>query len=271
MGRRRRAPQIAARPDDELSVIRADLNIGDAAVRWGFYPEARRRLDQAVAAGAKSGYLRMRDMAQVTSAHLDWYTGRWPGLAERAAALAAIEEEPLIALDGLLITALLTSAAATEAGELAAAGDQFEHVLTEVTRRGIVDMALEPAAALAALRLAEGRVADSLALTDEGMRVVTRKGSGCGPPRSPRSGSRPFSRPAAPTRPANSSPGTPEGCAAARRSPPRRRWRRAGRGSPRRADPPTGRPRTGRRSPPRGTGCRGPTRRCSPGSGGPSR
>ncbi|MEW1865763.1 AAA family ATPase [Streptomyces sp. NPDC088194] len=169
-------PQIAARPDDELSVIRADLNIGDAAVRWGFYPEARRRLDRAAAAGAKGGYLRMRDMAQVTSAHLDWYTGRWPGLAERAAALAAIEEEPLIALDGLLITALLASAAATEAGELAAAGERFEHVLTEVTRRGIVDMALEPAAALAALRLAEGRVADSLALTDEGMRVVTRKG-----------------------------------------------------------------------------------------------
>ncbi|MFI1098195.1 ATP-binding protein [Streptomyces sp. NPDC020917] len=169
-------PETADRPADLLSVIRADLNIGDAAMRWGFYAEAGRRLERAVEVGASSGHLRMRDMAAVTLAHLDWHAGRWPGLAERAAALAAIEEDPVIFLEGGLITALLTSATSTDAAELALAEGRFARVLTEGARRGIVDVPLEPTAALAALRLAEGRVADSLALTDEGMRVVTRKG-----------------------------------------------------------------------------------------------
>jgi len=169
-------PETADRPADLLSVIRADLNIGDAAMRWGFYAEAGRRLHRAVEVGASSGHLRMRDMAAVTLAHLDWHAGRWQGLAERAAALAAMEEEPVIFLEGGLITGLLTSATATDAAELALAEERFARVLTEGARRGIVDVPLEPTAALAALRLAEGRVADSLALTDEGMRVVIRKG-----------------------------------------------------------------------------------------------
>lgn len=169
-------PETAGDGADVLSVIRADLNIGDAAVRWGFYAEARRRLERAVELAAASGYLRLRDMAGTTLAHLDWYTGRWQGLAGRAAAFAAIEEEPLIVLDGVLVSALLTSATATDPAELAVAGEQFGHVLAEAARRGFVDVPLEPTAALAAMRLAAGRDADSLALTDEGMRIVTRKG-----------------------------------------------------------------------------------------------
>lgn len=169
-------PETARSTAEVLTVIRADLNIGDSAMRWGFYSEARRRLDRAVKLAARSGYLRIRDMAEVTRAHLDWYTGRWDGLAERLATLAAIEEEPLIALDSVLVAALLTSATSTDPGELASAGEQFEQVLAEAGRRGFVDMPMEPAAALAGLRLAEGREADGLALTDEGMRVVIRKG-----------------------------------------------------------------------------------------------
>lgn len=169
-------PEAAERPADLLSVVRADLNIGDAAVRWGFYAEARRRLDRAVEVAAGNGYLRMRDMAQVTLVHLDWYAGRWQGLAERAAALTAIEEEPLIVLDSVLVTALLATVGGTGADELAAAGEKLEQVAAEAARRGIVDVPLEPTAALAALRLAEGRVEESLALTEEGMRIVTRKG-----------------------------------------------------------------------------------------------
>jgi DNA-binding CsgD family transcriptional regulator len=169
-------PETAGGAADVLSLIRADLNIGDAAIRWGFYTEARRRLGRAVELASKCGYLRIRDMAEVTLAHLDWYTGHWHGLAERTAKLAAIEEEPLIGLDSVLVTALLTSATSTDPGELSLAGEQFGQVMTDAARRGFVDMPLEPTAALAAMRLAEGREADSLALTDEGMRVVTRKG-----------------------------------------------------------------------------------------------
>ncbi|BBB01912.1 putative LuxR family transcriptional regulator [Actinacidiphila reveromycinica] len=161
---------------DILSVIRADLNIGDAALRWGFYPEARRRLLRAVDLAEGSGHLRLRDMAGITLAHLDWFSGAWQGLAERLAAFTVIEAEPLIALESLLLTALLTSATSTNPAELAAADERLGHVLAEAGRRGFVELPLEPTAALAATRLAGGRGADALALTEEGMRVVTRKG-----------------------------------------------------------------------------------------------
>ncbi|WP_335984187.1 ATP-binding protein [Streptomyces sp. CA2R106] len=169
-------PAAAERPEDLLSTIRADLNIGDAALRWGFYARARPRLERAAEVSAAHGYLRMRDMALVTLVHLDWYEGRWAGLAERAAAFTRIEQEPLMILDGLLVLALLGAAGATGEAELAAAGGRFEHVSAEAARRGMVEVPLKPTAALAAMRLAEGRVEECLALTEEGMRVVTRKG-----------------------------------------------------------------------------------------------
>ncbi|SEF90398.1 regulatory protein, luxR family [Actinacidiphila yanglinensis] len=169
-------PETASGTADVLSVIRAHLNIGDSALRWGHYEEARRRLVLAVDLASASGHLRLRDMAGVTLAHLDWYSGRWQGLAERAAAFTAIEAEPLIALDGVLVTALLTAATSTDPAELGTAGEQFGHVLAEATRRGFVEVPLAPTAALAAMRLAEGRDDDGLALTEEGMGVVTRKG-----------------------------------------------------------------------------------------------
>ena len=58
-------------------------------------------------------YHRLRDMALVTLVHLDWCTGRWAGLAERAAALAELIEEPLIHLDSVLVGGLLDAACGT--------------------------------------------------------------------------------------------------------------------------------------------------------------
>jgi DNA-binding CsgD family transcriptional regulator len=48
-------------------------------------------------------------------------------------------------------------------------------VLDEGSRRGIVDLPLEPAAALARIQLLDGRPADALAVTDEPMQTVLRK------------------------------------------------------------------------------------------------
>ena len=167
-----RIPGYAATATDALSLLRADLNVGDAAIRWGRYVEARRRLERLTGRAAEQGYLRLGDMAAVTLAHLDWYTGRWDGLAERAATLAALDEEPLVALEGSLVAGVLAAAR----GDLACANELLGHVLAEADRRGIAGMSLEPAAVLARIRLAEGRGEESLVLTDEGMRVVTRKG-----------------------------------------------------------------------------------------------
>ncbi|MGW4489996.1 ATP-binding protein [Amycolatopsis sp. NPDC004368] len=156
---------------DPLQITRGLVNFGDAAVRWGRYADARAFLTRADELGWRHGLQRLRDMALATLVRLDWLTGAWTGLAERAAAFADLAEEPLIQLDSTLVGALLGAATAPGPD----VGHKLERVLAESRQRGIVDMPLEPAAALARLHLSAGRVADALEVTEEPMAVVVRK------------------------------------------------------------------------------------------------
>ncbi|MFJ1766796.1 ATP-binding protein [Amycolatopsis sp. NPDC088138] len=156
---------------DPLQITRGLLNFGDAAVHWGRYGEARARLDRAVELAERHGLQRLRDMTLTTLIRLDWLTGAWDGLAERVAEFADLVEEPLIQLDTTLVGALLQAATAP--------GPEVERKLTlvlgEARERGIADMPLEPAAALARLHLAAGRVGEALEVTEEPMAVVAHK------------------------------------------------------------------------------------------------
>ncbi|MGW9031311.1 helix-turn-helix transcriptional regulator [Streptomyces sp. NPDC055722] len=155
-----------------LMAARASLNFGNAAMRWGRYPEARRRLANGADIAGRHRYQRLRDLAAVTLVHLDWFTGAWAGLAERAGRWAQLDEEPLIQLDSQLVIGLLGAAA----GGDRSTEDTLRLVRDESARRGVVDMSLESTAALARLRLARRDVAGALALTDEAEQVVAGKG-----------------------------------------------------------------------------------------------
>ncbi|WP_262058789.1 helix-turn-helix transcriptional regulator [Streptomyces sp. STR69] len=184
-------PDTATTPAGMMQLTRSGLNIGNAAMRWGRYGEARALLTTGLARAEEHRYLRLHDMILVTLVHLDWFTGAWDGLARRAAALAAVDEEPLLQLDALLVTALLDGAvggAGADPAPVAAAVDgtgtatetgtveeRLRQVLDAGLRRGIVDLPLEPAAALARIRLAEGSAAEALELTDGPADVVARK------------------------------------------------------------------------------------------------
>ncbi|MEV8544035.1 AAA family ATPase [Streptomyces sp. NPDC051572] len=178
-------PDTAATSEGMMQLARSGLNIGNGAMRWGRYDEARQLLTTALARAEQHGYQRLHDMILVTLVHLDWFTGAWDGLAERAAALAAVDEEPLLQLDALLITALLDGAvgghgadpgpAAVSEGGIGTAEERLRQVLDAGLRRGIVDLPLEPAAALARIRLAEGATAEALELTEGPAAVVARK------------------------------------------------------------------------------------------------
>ncbi|QRP43357.1 AAA family ATPase [Amycolatopsis sp. FDAARGOS 1241] len=158
-------------PRDPLQITRGLLNFGDAALHWGRYGEARAKLTRGVELAQRHGLQRLRDMVLATLIRLDWLTGAWRGLAERVAGFADLAEEPLIQLDTTLVGALLEAATAP--------GPDVERklklVLDETRRRGIADMPLEPAAALARLHLAAGRVAEALEVTEEPMAVVAHK------------------------------------------------------------------------------------------------
>ncbi|MGI5518357.1 ATP-binding protein [Streptomyces sp. CA-106131] len=159
-------PQLA------LQRARAELNIGDAAMRWGRYGEARRRLSSAVDVAGRHGYQLLRDLALVTLLHLDYVTGAWQDLAERAEQWSGMADEPLCRLDTTLVAAQLKLAAGGGGEEVE---DLLRTVREEGERRGAIGLWLESAAAQARLRLAVGDAEEALALTEDPMHLVMRK------------------------------------------------------------------------------------------------
>jgi DNA-binding CsgD family transcriptional regulator/tetratricopeptide (TPR) repeat protein len=168
-----RIPWEAATPSDRLQVIRAQGNLGESALVWGRYAEARRRLEHATALADRHGNARFRGIGLITLAHLDWLTGTWGGLAERAATLAADSDlQPVYRLESALVTGLLRVAAGDREPALQALGQ----VADDAARRGAVDNVMEPAAALARLHLADDNVAQALKVTADPLEIVARKG-----------------------------------------------------------------------------------------------
>jgi DNA-binding CsgD family transcriptional regulator len=167
-----RIPWEPDAPRDRLQIIRAQGNIGEAAITWGRYTDARRRLEHATALAERYDSTRLRGSALAALAHLDWLTGAWRGLAERAAALAA-DGEVFDRLRAGLVGGLLRSAAGDE--EQAAA--DLAWVADEAGRRGAVEYVMEPTAALARLHLARGDVTHALKVTEEPIGAVARTGT----------------------------------------------------------------------------------------------
>ena len=165
-------PEVAAAPQQRQHITRGCMNIGDSAMQWGRYEQARERLTIGLALADEHEYPRLRLGMLVTLTHLDWFTGRWKGLAERSVALTTglDESDPLGALEAVLVAGLLDVASGAAAAE-----EKLQQVLDGQRGHGAVDTPLEPAAALATLRVGDGRVADALALTEEPMQVVTTK------------------------------------------------------------------------------------------------
>jgi DNA-binding CsgD family transcriptional regulator len=168
-----RIPWEAPGSRDRLQVIRGHGNVGEMAVSWGRYAEARRRLEHAVALAEGHHYALLRDAALVALAHLDWLTGAWAGLAERAVALTGGDDvQTLDRLVAVLVTGLLRAAV----GAREQAVRDLRHVVDEALRRGAADHLTAPAAALARLHLADGDVTQALKVTEEPADIVARMG-----------------------------------------------------------------------------------------------
>ncbi|MQA77783.1 MAG: AAA family ATPase [Streptosporangiales bacterium] len=165
-------PEEPASPDERQHVVRAHLNIGDAAVQWGRYPEARRRLQLTVEMAERYELVRNRWLARVNLVHLDWFTGNWQGLAERAADRELDGVDLPMLREAVLVRGLLLAVA----GERVAAAEHLEQILADTGRTGAVDASLEPAAALAHVHLADGRVDEALAVTADAVTAMRTKG-----------------------------------------------------------------------------------------------
>jgi DNA-binding CsgD family transcriptional regulator/tetratricopeptide (TPR) repeat protein len=159
------SPQVGA------EVTRGHLNLADQSIRWGRYREAREHLELALRLAERYERHRLHQLVLSTRAHLDWFTGNWAGLADRASSLTSDDSAPGPRMEATLVCGLLHAAAgARQQAELS-----LHWVLTESQERGRLDDLTEAAAALARLALAAGRVDDALQATAKAIDLVAYK------------------------------------------------------------------------------------------------
>jgi DNA-binding CsgD family transcriptional regulator len=167
-------PDLPSGAGERLQVTRGHANLGEMAMTWGRYGEVGQRLARARELAGTYGYSLLGGSALAYQAHLDWLTGAWDGLASRAAALSGDERLSSAArLQAVLVTGLLDAAA----GDRGRAEDRLRQVLGETLRRGAVEYALEPAAALARLALADAEAESALKVTEDPARIIAQKGT----------------------------------------------------------------------------------------------
>jgi DNA-binding CsgD family transcriptional regulator/tetratricopeptide (TPR) repeat protein len=166
-------PEDSDQPRLRQQIARGHLNIGDEATRWGRYEEAGRRLVKALELANEHQYLHMREAVEVGLLHLRWLTGSWDGLAEQAARQADDEDIlPMIRAEAAMVAGL----AHATVGASDAAEEHLWIAHRDLRQRGEADAVVEAAAALARLRLADGRLDDALEVLAEPMALVAAKG-----------------------------------------------------------------------------------------------
>lgn len=166
-------PTGAAEGEAQRMLIRSHLNLGYAAILWGRYGDARERLAAAAELVGSERYPRLSYKILAARAELSWRTGGWDELAEQLAALLGADDvEALVRLTGLRLAGRRDAAA----GERRKAEEQLRGALDEALRLGAVEDVLDPAAGLARLWLADGRVDDAVRVTENPIQPVTSKG-----------------------------------------------------------------------------------------------
>jgi DNA-binding CsgD family transcriptional regulator len=165
-------PDVVETAEERMLVTIAALNVGDAAMIWGRYDLAAERLGRASNLASLHGYPGIQDAILVTQAHLDWFIGHWDGLAERMAALDVNDDRsPLAGDEELLVGGLLLAVK----GDDARAGDYLERAMEGARRRAAIESLMEPAAALATLRLSQHRVDDAVRITEEPAALLVKQ------------------------------------------------------------------------------------------------
>jgi DNA-binding CsgD family transcriptional regulator len=151
---------------------RACLNLGTVAMLWGYHDRAREWLAESMAIAETEGYLRIRSKIVVNQLELAWLSGQWEGLEPRLVELSGDEDaEPLIVLN---LTRLLGWWYTVD-GSLRRGEEHFTAAMRDARQLGSTEDQLELAAGLARIRLAEGRVAEALAITEEPLAQVASK------------------------------------------------------------------------------------------------
>lgn len=170
--RDRVVPDAVRGPGERRQLARAHCNLADALTTVGRFDEARERLRSGMKAAEDSGAPYVLSTALSTAVRLDWFTGAWDGLAERARGLLA-EHHDLVAVAGELN--LVLGLLALVRGAWA---DAEEHLLAtgvRTPRDAVASVALGGSAGLIRLALANDDVPRAAREADAGMELLRRK------------------------------------------------------------------------------------------------
>ncbi|WP_433328365.1 ATP-binding protein [Spirillospora sp. CA-294931] len=167
-------PWSAQSVGERRQLARARCNFADACTAVGHFGQARESLAASLRLAASAGSPFVVSTARSTEVRLDWYTGAWDGLADRAARLLADYRDLLpVASELSLVLGLL----AISRGEWAAARAHFD--LTGVAAPGdtIAPVAISGYAGLAWMWLSQDEPGRAAVEAERSMALLRRKGA----------------------------------------------------------------------------------------------
>ncbi|MFD4611828.1 helix-turn-helix transcriptional regulator [Streptomyces sp. NPDC058440] len=163
-----RIPDNVANSREAAMVAIGHTNVGEEAMRWGRYDEARSRLAKASALAERHEFLEYLASIASSRAHLDWFTGAWAGLADRAVRL--VNDEDGVRLKDRCEAALVAGLIQGAAGDRGAAEERLRFAGRDDQQR------IEATAALAQMYLRDGDAGEALRLTDEVAEIAVGSG-----------------------------------------------------------------------------------------------
>ncbi|GGS45427.1 ATP-binding protein [Actinokineospora fastidiosa] len=165
-------PALGRTLGEQRQIARAHCNLGDSLTLIGRFDAADEYLRFGVKAAEESGALYVLSTARSTRIRLDWFTGAWEGLAERAASLLA-EYRELTAVAAELN--LVLGQLALARGEWEAARTHLLETGVRTPRAAITPIALGGSAGLTRLALRDDDVVLAVVEADAGVALLRRK------------------------------------------------------------------------------------------------
>lgn len=161
-------PATASTARERREILRGNANIGGAAILWGEYADARRRLERAFDLAEGDQYLRPRGTFMSLLVELDWLTGNWERLDARVDALLGDNGDLMVLSDAFRVSAALHGVR----GDRSVAEEKLREALERAVQAGHFADTILASAALGQLLLSAGRSEDALAATTEPMRTL---------------------------------------------------------------------------------------------------
>ncbi|WP_109507504.1 helix-turn-helix transcriptional regulator [Nocardioides speluncae] len=158
---------------ERRQLARARCNLADACTTVGHFREAHEFLRTGTRLAASAGSPFVVSTAQSTQVRLDWYTGGWTGLEDRASRLYADYRDLLpVASELELVLGML----AVASGDFAAAQSHLANTGVEAPEEAIAPIALSGYGALAWMWLSQRKPARAASVADQGLALLRGKG-----------------------------------------------------------------------------------------------